>query len=56
MPDSLHAYQLAKRGYRRFDDMRGVLDGMVGFGFLASLGEKMGRESVGDPVEQLRGG
>jgi len=29
---------------------------VVGFGFLASLGEKMGRESVGDPVEQLRRG
>ena len=42
--------------YRQLGDMRGLLDEVAGFGFLAYLGEKTARESVGDPVEQLRSG
>lgn len=42
--------------YRLFGDMRGLLDEVAGFGFRAYLGEKVAREIVGDPVEDLRRG
>ena len=42
--------------YRQFGDMRGLLDEVVSFGFLAYSSEKMVRESMEDPVEELRWG
>lgn len=42
--------------YRQFGDMRGLLDEVASFGFSAYLSEKTARESIKDPVEELRRG
>ncbi len=42
--------------YRLFGDMRGLLDAVIGVTLAAYVREKAGRESAGDPVEDLRHG
>lgn len=42
--------------YRRFGDMRGLLDEVASFGFSAYLREKTAREESEDPLEDLRRG
>jgi hypothetical protein len=42
--------------YRQFGDMGGLLDEVAAFGVQAYLREKMAREVMEDPVEELRRG
>lgn len=42
--------------YRQFGDMDGLLDAVVSEGFATYLQSKTGRESVADPVDDLREG
>lgn len=42
--------------YRQFGDMRGLLDDVASYGFARYLESKVPRETVDDPVEDLRRG
>lgn len=42
--------------YRQFGDMGGLLDAVASAGFAAYLQAKVARDSLGDPVEDLRDG
>lgn len=42
--------------YRKFGDMRGLMDEVAAYGFQVYLEEKMAGEAVDDPVDELRRG